>query len=446
MKIFNKIYYHKKNLYEIAKKILQVSNKKLCDVNIILSKDIGIKVLTRHGIMNNIEFYDSSNFVITIFLNNRKGIISFNNIELKNICNIIDKVILMTNHLSYDPFVGVPDLDLLAHNYLDLDLFHLWEFNISEAIGLASLAEMTALNFDSRIVSTEGGEFISNVNIKLFANNYDIFNFCISSSYYLSCCVVAKSKNEMERDYFYTVSRKISDLDKPEYIGKNCALRVLKRLNPLKLITGTYPIIFLSDISNHLFKYLVIAISGHNVYRKSTCLYRYLNKEIFPTWLNINERPHILRGLFSSYFDSEGVRTVDHIIVLNGVLKKWLLTSYSGRQLGFKSTGHYDGIHNWFVSHSDISLKSLLCKVDNCILVTELIGQGVNIVTGDYSKGAFGFWVNKGVIEYPINEITISGNLKDMWKNILYLSNDIDKRSNIQCGSILLSDMQVSGL
>lgn len=446
MSILNRIYQQKKKMCKLAKKILHESCQSACDVNILLNKNIGLKILTRHGLVKNIEFYNNGNFVITLFLNNRKSVVSFNNMTLENVPDIIHKAIDMASYTNSDACSGLPDYDLLAFDFLDLDLFHEWEFNVSEAITLASVAEITALKFDSKIISTEGSEFIANINIKLFANNYNVFNCCVSSSYYLSCCVIGELNNRMERDYSYTINRKISNLEKSQYIGEDCARRVLKRLNPIKLLTNTYSIVFLSEIANHLFNYLVTAIDGFNVHRKSTCLYDALDKKIFPDWLTITELPHISQGLFSSSFDGEGVKTIDHVIVLNGILKKWLLTSYSGRLLGLKSTGHYDGIHNWFVSHSNIGFKSLLSKVDNCILVTELIGQGVNIVTGDYSKGAFGFWVNQGIIEYPVNEITISSNLKNMWRNILLSSNDIDKRNNIQCGSILLSEMQVSGL
>lgn len=249
----------------------------------------------------------------------------------------------------------------------------------------------------------------------------------------------------MERDYAYTIGRAIEDLRSPEWVGEECAQRVLSRLAPRKLSTMKAPVIFAREVATGLFGHLVGAIAGGAVYRKSTFLLDSLGKQILPEWLTIEEHPHLLKGLASTPFDSEGVRTERRDIVKDGVLQQWLLTNYSARKLGLTSTGHAGGIHNWRINGRGLGFDALLKEMGTGLVVTELMGQGVSGITGDYSRGAAGFWVENGVIQYPVSEITIAGNLKDMWRNIVTIGDDIETRSNIQCGSVLLPEMKIAG-
>jgi PmbA protein len=250
----------------------------------------------------------------------------------------------------------------------------------------------------------------------------------------------------MERDYSYSVARHKDDLWNAEKVGRLAAERTVSRLDPRKLKTGHYPVMFAPEVATGLMGHLVMAISGGNLYRKSSFLLNKLGEQILPEWFNIDERPHLLRGLASTPFDSEGVKTQDMNIITDGVLATYLLTSYSGRKLKMAPTGHAGGIHNWFVAASaDQNFEQMLKQLDTGFLVTEVMGQGVNIVTGDYSRGAAGFWVENGEIQYPVSEITIASNLKEMFSNIVAVGNDVDVRSQIQTGSILIESMKIAG-
>ncbi|WP_016679308.1 metalloprotease PmbA, partial [Yersinia pestis] len=269
-------------------------------------------------------------------------------------------------------------------------------------------------------------------------------SYC-SSRHSLSSSVIAEHNGDMERDYAYTIGRRMEDLATPEWVGEECARRTLSRLSPRKLPTMQSPVLFAAEVATGLFGHLVSAISGGNIYRKSTFLLDHLGQQILPEWLTIEEHPHLLRGLASTPFDSEGVRTLQREIVKDGVLQTYLLTSYSARKLGLQSTGHAGGIHNWRIAGQGQDFAGMLKQLDKGLVVTELMGQGVSTVTGDYSRGAAGFWVENGEIQYPVSEITIAGNLKDMLRNIVSVGSDIETRSNIQCGSVLLPVMKIAG-
>ena len=280
----------------------------------------------------------------------------------------------------------------------------------------------------------------------MYGNSHGLLGSYASSRHSISCCVIGEGKNgEMERDYSYTVARHCDDLWSPEVVGKDAAEKTVSRLDAQKLKTGKFPVMFAADVATGLLGHLVMAISGGNLYRKSSFLLDHLGKQILPSWFNVSERPHILRGLASSPFDSEGVRTVDTEIITDGVLSTYLLTSYAARKMGMTPTGHAGGIHNCFVKSTGQNFEQMLKELGTGLLVTEVMGQGVNVVTGDYSRGAAGFWVENGVIQYPVSEITIAGNLKDMFNQIVAVGSDVETRSQIQTGSILLGSMKVAG-
>ena len=318
--------------------------------------------------------------------------------------------------------------------------------DVDKATELALQAEKAALEADERIVNSNGASFNSHTGVKVYGNSHGMLQSYLSSRYSLSCSVIGGVEDALENDYEYTISREFDKLQSPIWVGENCAKKVVSRLNPQKLSTREVPVIFLNDVATGLISHFAAAISGGSLYRKSSFLLDHLGKQILPDWFNISERPHLLRRLASTPFDSEGVRTQDREIVEGGILQTYLVTSYSGKKLGMPSTGHAGGIHNWLVKPNLAGgLTALLRQMGTGLLVTDVMGQGVNIVTGDYSRGASGFWVENGEIQYPVAEITIAGQLQDMLKNMVAVADDIEHRSNIQTGSILLDKMKISG-
>ena len=334
----------------------------------------------------------------------------------------------------------------MAFEAPDLELYHGASVDVEQATKLALEAEKSALEYDAKIVNSNGASFNSHTGVRVYGNTHGMLQSYLSSRYSLSCSVIGGELDQLENDYEYTVSREFDALSSADWVGQNCAKKVIACLNPQKLTTREVPVIFLNDVATGLISHLTGAISGGSLYRKSSFLLDHLGKQVLPDWFQISERPHLLKRLASTPFDSEGVRTQDLEIIQDGVLQTYLLTSYSGRKMGMQSTGHAGGIHNWLVKPNLTGgLTALLRQMGTGLLVTDVMGQGVNIVTGDYSRGAAGFWVENGEIQYPVAEITIAGQLQDMLKNIIAVSDDIEHRSNIQTGSILLNKMKISG-
>ena len=303
------------------------------------------------------------------------------------------------------------------------------------------------MSYSDRIKQSDGASYDSHYGVRVYGNSHGLLASYASSRHSVSCSVIGQGENgEMERDYSYSVARHKDDLWAASEVGRLAAERTVSRLDPRKLKTGYYPVMFAAEVATGLMGHLVMAISGGNLYRKSSFLLDKLGEQILPSWFNINERPHILRGLASTPFDSEGVKTTDLDIITDGQLSTYLLTSYSGRKLNMNPTGHAGGIHNWFVASStNHNFEQMLKELGTGFLVTEVMGQGVNIVNGDYSRGASGFWVENGVIQYPVSEITIASSLPEMFKNIVSVGNDVDLRSQIHTGSILIESMKVAG-
>ncbi len=412
---------------------------------VAVTKTIGISVSTRYGEVEKVEFNSDGALGITVYHQNRKGSASSTDLSPEAIKRTVQAAIDIARYTSADPYAAPADPDLLVFDAPDLDLYHPWEIDADRAIELAAQAEQAALKADPRIINTEGGSFNSHVGIKVFGNSHGMLQSYCSSRHSLSSSVIAEQDGDMECDYAYTIGRAFEDLQSPDWVGEECARRVVSRLAPRKLSTMKTPVIFAAEVATSLFGHLVGAISGSSVYRKSTFLLDALGQQILPEWLTIREQPHLLKGLASTPFDNEGVRTQARDIIKEGVLQTWLMTSYSARKLSLKSTGHAGGIHNWRVAGQGSSFDDLLKQMGCGLVVIELMGQGVSAITGDYSRGVAGYWVENGEIQYPVSEITIAGNLKDMWRNIVTVGNDIETRSNIQCGSVLLPEMKIAG-
>lgn len=446
MKLNDQILIEKKEkIKKIFLYILNKVNKRCVEAEIIIDTLIGIKVNTRYGKLENIEFINSNNFKIIIYQNGCMGSASSANLNEKFIDKTIDAAINISKYTSKDDCFGIADDELLAYNSPDLKLFYDFNINVKQAFDMAKISELSAFETDKKIKNTEGSSFSSYFEIKTLGNTKNMLETYCSSNHVLSTCVIAEKNKSMERDYFYSISRNLNELMSPQKVGQKAAKRAIARLLPSKLSTMKTPVIFSAETATSLFKHLAEAINGFNIYNKSSCLINYLQKQVFPLWLSIKENPHIISGLASAPFDQEGVLTKSIEIINNGILKNLLLTNYSARKLGLKNNGHAGGIYNWIFLCKKINFKELIKNMYNGLLITEIMGNGVNIITGDYSRGASGFWVENGLISFPVSEITISGNLINMWQNIKSMSDDIEKRSSIQCGSVLLSEMCVSG-
>ena len=425
---------------------IETAQKEGATAEVGVTKVSGLSVSTRLQEIENVEFTNDGALGISVYLGQQKGNASTSDLSEEAIKNTVEAALAIAKYTSPDDCTGLADKELMAFEAPDLALYHGASVDVEQATKLALEAEKSALEYDAKIVNSNGASFNSHTGVRVYGNTHGMLQSYLSSRYSLSCSVIGGELDQLENDYEYTVSREFDSLSSADWVGQNCAKKVIARLNPQKLTTREVPVIFLNDVATGLISHLTGAISGGSLYRKSSFLLDHLGKQVLPDWFQISERPHLLKRLASTPFDSEGVRTQDLEIIQDGVLQTYLLTSYSGRKMGMQSTGHAGGIHNWLVKPNLTGgLTALLRQMGTGLLVTDVMGQGVNIVTGDYSRGAAGFWVENGEIQYPVAEITIAGQLQDMLKNIVAVADDIEHRSNIQTGSILLDKMKISG-
>ena len=425
---------------------VELATKSGASAEVAVTKVSGLSVSTRLQEIENVEFTNDGALGISVYMGQQKGNASTSDLSEGAIRNTVEAALAIAKYTSPDDCTGLADKDLMAFDAPNLELYHAADVDVDKATELALQAEKAALEADERIINSNGASFNSHTGLKVYGNSHGMLQSYLSSRYSLSCSVIGGVEDALENDYEYTISREFDKLESPIWVGENCAKKVVSRLNPQKLSTREVPVIFLNDVATGLISHFAAAISGGSLYRKSSFLLDHLGKHVLPDWFNISEKPHLLGRLASTPFDSEGVRTQDREIVEGGILQTYLVTSYSGKKLGMPSTGHAGGIHNWLVKPNLAGgLTALLRQMGTGLLVTDVMGQGVNIVTGDYSRGASGFWVENGEIQYPVAEITIAGQLQDMLKNMVAVADDIEHRSNIQTGSILLDKMKISG-
>jgi len=425
---------------------VELATKSGASAEVAVTKVSGLSVSTRLQEIENVEFTNDGALGISVYMGQQKGNASTSDLSEGAIRNAVEAALAIAKYTSPDECTGLADKDLMAFEAPDLELYHAADVDVDKATELALQAEKAALEADERIINSNGASFNSHTGVKVYGNSHGMLQSYLSSRYSLSCSVIGGVEDALENDYEYTISREFDKLQSPIWVGENCAKKVVSRLNPQKLSTREVPVVFLNDVATGLISHFAAAISGGSLYRKSSFLLDHLGKRVLPDWFNISERPHLLRRLASTPFDSEGVCTQDREIIEGGILQTYLVTSYSGKKLGMPSTGHAGGIHNWLIKPNLVGgLTALLRQMGTGLLVTDVMGQGVNIVTGDYSRGASGFWVENGEIQYPVAEITIAGQLQDMLKNMVAVADDIEHRSNIQTGSILLYKMKISG-
>ncbi len=415
------------------------------DAEVALSRQQGLSVNTRMGEVENVEFTNDGALGITVYKAGRKGSASTADLSESALNNAVKAAVDIASYTSVDKCAGLADKELLAMSPPDLDLYHPKVLSTDQAIDIAKQCEDAALASDSRITNSDGATLACYEGFKVYGNSHGQLVGYPSTRHSLSCVSIASDGDDMQRDYAYTVNRDFNLLSPAISVGQQAASEVISRLHAQKLNTQKVPVMFRADIANTIFGHFIAAISGGNLYRKSSFLLDALGQQVFPEHITISERPHLKKALASSTFDSEGVATLDREIITAGQLETYLLTSYSARKLGMKTTGHAGGIHNWLVTANGGDFEAMLKQLGTGLLVTELMGQGVNVVTGDYSRGAAGFWVENGEIQYPVSEITIAGKLQDMFKNIVAIGNDTDLRGSIRTGSLIIEEMQIAG-
>ncbi|HGS4674275.1 metalloprotease PmbA [Vibrio paracholerae] len=446
MDVKERVALQRQELEAAVAKALELAAASSDAAEVAITKSTGLSVSTRMCEVENVEFNSDGALGITVYRGQRKGSASTSDLSEKAIRQTVLAALDIAQYTSADPYAGPAPKELMVQEIPDLDLFHPDEPNPDVAAQIAIAAERAALGYSKKIKQSDGGSYDSHFGIRVYGNSHGLLASYASSRHSISCSVIGEGRNgEMERDYSYTVARHRDDLWTPESVGLQAAENTVSRLDPQKLKTGQFPVMFAADVATGLIGHLVMAISGGNLYRKSSFLLDHLGKSILPSWFNISERPHVMRGLASSPFDSEGVRTQDLEIITDGVLATYLLTSYAARKMNMTPTGHAGGIHNWYVKSTGQNYQQMLKELGTGLLVTEVMGQGMNVVTGDYSRGAAGFWVENGEIKYPVSEITIAGNLKQMLQQIVAVGSDIETRSQIQTGSILIESMKVAG-
>ena len=436
-------------LQQYAQDVLAHAKKSgASDCEVDVSEGFGQSVSVRCGDVETIEYNRDKGIGVTIYLGQHKGHASTSDFSPAALRETVEAALNIARFTAADACAGLPEKELLAsreQGFADLDLYHPWLLPVEGAIDLATRCEQAAFAVSPQVSNSEGatvsiqeGQFVS-------ANSLGFMGGYPSSRHYLSCSVIAGKDENMQRDDWYSTSRDAQRMASPEAIGDYAARRALARLGARKIKTCKVPVLFEAPLAASLIGNFIHAVSGGSLYRKTTFLADSLGTKIFSKKLNISERPHLRGALASGYFDSDGVATQDREVVVDGVLQGYFLSVYTARKLGMQTTGNAGGCHNLIVHPGKRDLQGLLKKMGRGLLVTELLGQGVNYVNGDYSRGAAGYWVEHGEIVHAVEEVTIAGNLRDMFRHIAGVGNDVLERGSKQVGSILVEQMKVAG-
>jgi len=415
------------------------------EVDVSLSQGLGTTV--RLGEVDTIEYQRDRGLAVTVYFGKRKGSASTADLGREAVRATVEKACAIARYTAEDPYAGLLEPEYMAREIPDLDLDHPWGLAAEDAIEIARRCERAGRSIDPRITNSEGASVSSQRHSGVYGNSLGFLAGFSGTSHSVSCSLIAQEAEQMHRDYWFTTARDPADLDDAESVGATAGRRALARLGARKLSTRKAPVVFSPDMARGLYRHFIGAIRGPSQYRKASFLLNAAGEQIFPTFLQMHERPHIPKGLASAAFDDEGGATRDRDLVESGILQGYVLGSYSARRLGLKPTGNAGGVHNLIVQASGDSpgYDALLRRMGSGLLVTELMGQGVNGVTGDYSRGASGFWVEDGAIAYPVHEITIAGNLRDIYRNIVAAGSDFDARGSIRCGSVLIGEMTIAG-
>ncbi len=430
---------------QVARIIAEAKAQGASACEVAVSVEQGLSTSVRQREVETVEFNRDQGFGITLYLGQRKGSASTSASGDAAIRETVAAALAIAKHTSEDDCSGLADAELMARDLPDLDLYHAWDITPEQAIERALECEAAAFDADARIKNADGTSLNTHQGCRVYGNSHGFVGGYASTRQSLSCVMIAEADGLMQRDYWYDVSRRGEDLADAASIGRRAAERAVSRLGARPVPTCEVPVLFAAELATGLFGHFLSAVSGGSIYRKSSFLEGSLGQMVFPEWLSLDERPHIRGALGSATFDGDGLATYGKYFVEKGQLQSYILSTYSGRKLGMPSTANSGGVHNLFVSHGDENQKALLKRMGRGLLVTELMGQGLNMVTGDYSRGAGGFWVENGEIQFPVQEVTIAGNLRDMFKQIVAVGNDLELRSNIRTGSVLIEKMTVAG-
>ncbi|MBS1171218.1 MAG: pmbA [Proteobacteria bacterium] len=438
--------FSQERLRQMAAEILEYARMRgatSCESDV--SEGFGQSVTVRKGEVETIEYNRDKGIGVTVYLGQQRGYASTSDFGREALRATVDAALSIARFTAPDTCAGLPEEDLLAKRYAELDLYHPWELSIGQAIDLARRCEAAAFAVSPMIKNSEGASVSTQQSHFVAANSLGFMGGYATSRHYISCAVIAGEGDNMQRDDWYTSRRDAADLGAAEAIGDYAARRTMARLDARQLGTAKVPVLFEAPLAATLIGNFVHAASGGALYRKSSFLVDSLGKPVFSDVVHISERPHLKKGLASSPFDDDGVATRDREVVADGVLQGYFLGTYSARKLGLPTTGNAGGCHNLIVRPGGRDFEGMLKQMDRGLLVTEVLGHGVNYVTGDYSRGAAGYWVEGGRIQYPVQEITIAGNLRDMFRAIVAVGSDVLVRGSKQCGSILVERMTVAG-
>jgi PmbA protein len=409
----------------------------------------GLTATVRLGQVETIEYHRDRGLSLTVYFGQAKGSASTADLRPAAVREIVRKAAAIARHTAADTCAGLADPENLARLALDLDLYHPWELAPEQAVALARECEAAGLDSDTRLRNSEGATVTTHSGVRVYGNSHGFLQGVPSTSHSVSCALVAQEGDDMQRDYWYSIARRAQALEDSAQIGRRAAQRALRRLGARKLPTRRAPVLFAAELARGLLGHFVAAIRGPSQYRRTSFLLEAAGTQVFPSFMQIAERPHLRQGLASSAFDAEGVATQDRQLVQDGVLQGYVLGSYSARKLGLRTTGNAGGIHNLLVTAgapaASGSFEQLLRRMGDGFYVTELMGPGVNAVTGDYSRGASGFWVERGELSYPVHEVTVAGNLRHMLGGIVAVGSDVDAQGAIRTGSILVDAMTIAG-
>ena len=405
----------------------------------------GLSVNVRKSEIETVEHTHDRNLVVSVYFGQRTGSASTSDYSPAAVKETVLAACNIAKWTEEDRCIGLADPERLAKDVMDLDLYHPWTPSVEEASSIALECEASALGADARIVNSEGASVDAHQGAEVYGNSLGFIGHTQKSRQGMSCSVIAGVGDSMQRDYWYSSARRLGDLDTPVQVGDQAARRTLRRLGARRVPTCKVPVIYEAPVASSLLGHFISAISGGALYRKASFLLDHLDKKIFPEFVRIHEQPLIVGGMGSAAFDGEGVATSARDIVSDGILRGYVLGSYSARRLDMQTTGNAGGVHNLTIDAGDQNLEQMISGIDEGFLVTELIGFGINNVTGDYSRGAAGLWIENGEIAYPVEEVTVAGNLKDIFQNIAAIGNDVDPRRSTRCGSILVEGLTIAG-
>jgi PmbA protein len=446
MNEIDKVEFDTEALQAVARDILAEAKRQgatQAEVGIALSK--GFSVGARETQVETVEYNQDKVVDIKVYVGKRSGSASLSDLRSEAVNDAVSAACHIAKFTGEDTYSGLADKEEMGFDYPKLQLAYPWSLSVEKAIELACQCEREALAMDKRIMSAEEATVATGTQWNLYANSHGFTGSFAYTRHEISCILVAKGKAEMARDYSYTVAADPAQLDSVTQIAEEAVRRTVNRLGARQLRTMKTPVIFAAEEARGLLGHFVAAIAGSSVYRKSSFLADHLGKQIFPEFVHIQEFPHLPHALGSAPFDNDGVATRSNVFIQDGILQNYILGVYSARRLGMKTTGDAGGIHNLTIQPGTKNLAELLKTMGKGLLVTEMMGNGVNLVTGDYSRGVCGFWVENGEIQYPVHENTVAGHLKDMYARIVEVGKDVDTRGNIRTGSILIEEMTVAG-